>query len=204
MKNLIATFTVLLLLVGCGGGGESKKESPIPKPQPGAPPSSVPQTTLRFINQAGIPSEEWVDAVAKINYQITVDLNPRWGVNGQAQVYTGGFDDTIPSVVIQNRGDGPGGYTDGTCGYVAYRADTQTTWRAYCSHVAINLLTGDYLAGQSVEAFDYHISPSGEYLESTPWELADFDFPNAHGLGGTYYDWQGNAAYDILHKRTYP
>jgi len=129
------------------------------------------------------------------------DLNPRWGCNGVAAAYVGPLEPG--TVVIQDREEGAGGYTDHqrNIGYVAYRANTATTWRAYVSHVAINLLTYPHLAGQSVEAWDYRYP---DYSEAGPYELADFDFPSRHGLGGQYFDWRGRAAYDLLSKLPYP
>lgn len=201
LANALFSCLVLAPLQGCGNSDAAKPPSPIPQPQPGANPQSLPQTVLRFINQSSVSPADFADATAKINQQIIVDLNPRWGTNGAAAVWTGGFDDTIPSVVLQDRADGPGGYTDSVCGYVAYRANTQATFKAYLSHVSLNLLTGHYLASENVRAWDYRAS---DYAEQEPWELCDFDFPSAHGLGGTYYNHRGEPAHDLLSRLPYP
>lgn len=209
MRNKLARLLPLLLfglLLGCGSPGEKQEEPAFPRPQPGANPASLPQTPLRFINQSSaINGSDFQQAVAAIDLQIRGDLNPRWGINGVAIAYFGPQDEDIPSVILRDdTGQGlPGGYTDGTNGYVQLRQSTAHLWRAYMSHVAINLLTPGYLAGQSVEAYDYHVE-SGLYLEEEPWELADFDFPSRHGFSGVWHDWRGEPAHDLLHKLDYP
>lgn len=197
----IASFILLFALFGCGSDSamSDKNKTTIPSPNPGGSPAA--HVVLQFSNQSiHITPAEWSECVDNINYQIQHDLNPRWGCSGSA-VVSSNFNPHVPSVVIQDREDGAGGYTDGTVGWCAYRANTAQLWRAYCSHVAINLLTPGYLAGQSVEAYDYR---RVDYAEQPPWELADFDFPSAHGFPGVYYDYQGNPAHDLLHKLSYP
>lgn len=201
LLSLLATG-ILALTLGCGSSGDlPENTATLPLPQPGADPATQPRIVLEFCNQStGVTSEQWADAVDKIDHQLQFDLNPRWGCNGTAVVVQVA-DYSRPGVALQDRSVGPGGYTDGLRGWCAYRENTSQHWRAYCSHVAINLMTPRYLAGQSVEAYNYRAS---DYAETPPWELADFDFPSAHGVPGVWLDYRGEPAHDLLHKLAYP
>lgn len=197
-------FALLVFAPGCGGGhiGQSSIDSnSLPAPMPGAAPETQRQTKIRFINQSqNVSAAEWAYATDNINWQITTDLNPRWGTNGLCEVYQGDLDPTKPTVVLQ---DGPGGgWTDGTVGWCAYNERTDNLWSAYCSHVTINLLTPGIYAGQPVEAWDYRRS---DYREEAPWQLADFAFPSYFNRAlPDNLDAQGGPAYDLLHRLDYP
>ncbi len=212
MKTLL-TGLLLLGLIGCGNSGVSSNgpkvipySSTAPQAQPGANPQSVAPLVIRFLNRSShVSSFEWQQSADAINEQLVNEFNPRWGTNGRVEVYTGNFDPMKATILLEDRTTGNGGETDGTNGYVAYRDNTRETWSAYCDHVAINLVGGNFLPGQSVESWDYHIDPiTHKPVESAPWLLADFDFPSRHGFPGTWLDYDGNPAFDYLHKLIYP
>lgn len=81
IANLAFACLVFAPLPGCGNpDAAAPAESAIPKPQPGAPPSSRPQVVLRFINQSSVPPADFAgghpDAAAALLTAVAADGSP--------------------------------------------------------------------------------------------------------------------------------
>ena len=163
----------------------------------------LPATQIRLINQsAAVNATTLASWVVDINWQLATDFNPRWATGATLIAYSGPVDPATPTILLQDSTDDtlPGAQQAGASLWVVRNLPhTAGLLEAYLSHATINSARPDYLPGQAVEAWDY---TRGSYAGGA--ELADFDFPSHHGLGGSYYDWQGRPAYDLLHALSYP
>jgi hypothetical protein len=192
---IILALLLLAILVGCGGAGTRQSDPTATSiPAPGTSPATT--TQIRAINSAGLDPAQFSAQIERINAQLIL-VGSHWGTNTALYESSGPVDGNAPSLdLVATDSRNLGGYTLNGHGIVNL-AKAGDLWPAYLSHVAINLSTHD-LAGQAVEAYDYHLGDDGKPSESPPFNLADFSFP------GPQQDGYGATGLDYLHKLAFP
>ena len=164
----------------------------VPAAVPGAAPTQ--QTVIRCANQYGLPADQFAAELARVNEQLILVGNA-WGFSAVCQIAPA--DPAFPGILFEATNTyGYSGYTQNGQGFVGVdiaKAKGEP-WEALWSHVALNLATQDR-AGQPYEAEDYHLDPQGIPVQSPPWYLCNWAFPQD---GRKHYSYSGLEALDYL------